>query len=93
MVKVEKRVVVEYGVELDAVWLPFAVLRRLNGHGPWTPPFTDATAGQARVLVAHGLAERHNTGLRRGAGLRNFLDALPFEPTVPFGKVQAEGSG
>jgi len=92
MIKVEKRMVVEYGIELDGVWLPFAMLRRLDERGPWTVPFTEATADQARVLVAHGLAERHNAGLCRGVGLRNFLDALPFEPTVPFGKVPAAGS-
>jgi len=84
MAKIEKRMVVEYGIELDGVWLPVALLRRLHEHGPWTAPFTEASADQARVLVAHGLAEHHNLGLCRGAGLRNFVDALPFEPTVPF---------
>jgi hypothetical protein len=89
MTGVEKRMVVEYGTDLDDVWLPFAMMRRLDKHGPWTVPFTEATADQARVLVAHALAERHNSGLRRGVGLRNFLDAPPFELTVPFGKVPA----
>ena len=89
MTGAEKRMVVEYGTELDGVWLPFALMRRLDKHGPWTAPFTEATADQARVLVAHGLAERHNTGLRRGVGLRNFLDAPPFELTVPFERVPA----
>ena len=92
MTKIEKRMVVEYGIDLDGVWLPFAMLRRLTEHGPWTPPFTEATADQARVLVAHGLAEPHNNGLCRGGGLRNFVDALPFEPTVPFRRVPAAGS-
>ena len=89
MTGVEKRMVVEYGTGLDGVWLPFAMMRRLDKHGPWTAPFTEATADQARVLVAHALAERHNSGLRRGVGLRNFLDAPPFELTVPFGRVPA----
>ena len=44
------------------------------------------------MLVAHGLAERHNTGLCRGHGLRNFIEALPFEPTPPFGKIPAPRS-
>jgi hypothetical protein len=87
-VKIEKRMVVEYGIALDGVWLPLAMLRRLGAHGPWDAPFTEATADQERVLVSHSLAERHNrAGLHRGAGLPDFVDAIPFEPTVPFGKV------
>lgn len=77
--------VVEYGVELDGVWLPLAMLRRLATHGPWDRPFTEATTDQERVLVAHSLADQHNqNGLHRGAGLSGFLNAVPFEPTVPF---------
>jgi hypothetical protein len=89
---IESRLVVEYGIELDGIWLPFAMLRRLDQHGPWSTPFTEATADQANVLVSHGLAEPHNTGLRRGNGLRNFVDASPFEPTTPFRKIRADGS-
>jgi hypothetical protein len=84
----EKKMVVEYGVTLDDVWLPLAMLRRLRAHGPWDAPFTEANADQERVLLAHALAERHNNrGLHRGIGLSGFLDAIPFEPTVPFEKV------
>jgi hypothetical protein len=84
-VEVSRRMVVEYGVELDGVWLPLAMLRRLATHGPWDRPFTEATTDQERVLLAHFLADRHNeAGLHRGAGLSGFLDAVPFEPTVPF---------
>jgi hypothetical protein len=94
---IESRLVVEYGLELDGIWLPLAMLRRLDQHGPWSTPFTEATSEQAKVLVAHGLAEPHNTGLRRGNGLRNFVDASPFEPTKPFQKIQTRvgepGSG
>ncbi len=87
-VEVRKRMVVEYGVELDGVWLPLAMLRRLATHGPWDRPFTEATADQEHVLVTHFLADRHNhAGLHRGAGLSGFLDAIPFEPTVPFPAV------
>lgn len=89
MTKIEQRLVVEYGIELDGVWLPLPMLRRLDEHGPWSPPFTEATTEQAMVLVAHGLAERHNAGLCRGTGLRNFVDAFPFEPTMPFSKLSA----
>jgi hypothetical protein len=86
--KLEQRMVVEYGVTLDDVWLPLAMLRRLRTHGPWDTPFTEANADQERVLLAHALAERHNErGLHRGIGLSGFLDAIPFEPTVPFEKV------
>jgi hypothetical protein len=84
-VTVRKRLVVEYGVELDGVWLPIAMLRRLAEHSPWDRPFTEATTDQERVLVSHSLADRHNhAGLHRGIGLSSFLDAIPFEPTVPF---------
>lgn len=87
-IEVKKRMVVEYGVELDGAWLPLAMLRRLATHGPWDRPFTEANADQERVLIAHSLADRHNrTGLHRGAGLTGFLDAIPYEPTLPFGSV------
>jgi hypothetical protein len=92
MTKIEQRLVVEYGIELDGVWLPLAMLRRLDEHGPWSAPFTEATTDQADVLVAHGLAQRHNAGLSRGSGLRNFVDAFPFEPTMPFSKLTTAGS-
>lgn len=83
--QLEQRLVVEYGVTLDDVWLPLAMLRRLRTRGPWDAPFTEANADQERVLLAHDLAERHNrSGLHRGIGLSGFLDAVPFEPTVPF---------
>lgn len=86
--KLEKRMVVEYGITLDGVWLPLAMLRRLRTHGPWDAPFTEANPHQEHVLLAHALAERHNqAGLHRGIGLSGFLDAIPYEPTVPFGKL------
>ena len=91
-IEVKRRMVVEYGVELDGVWLPLAMLRRLGQHGPWDSPFTEATADQERVLLAHSIADRHNnSGLHRGAGLTGFLDAIPFEPTVPFAAVPDGG--
>lgn len=83
-VDLQKRMVVEYGIEVDGVWLPLAMLRRLEEHGPWNVPFTEASPEQAKVLVTHGLAERHNTGLARGNALRNFVEALPFAPTESF---------
>ena len=91
MTSVQKRMVVEYGIELDGVWLPIAMLRRLDEHGPWQAPFTEATADQARVLLAHGLAESHNTGLTRASGLRNFIEALPFATTEAFSKITPDG--
>ena len=90
--KLEQRMVVEYGIALDGVWLPLAMLRRLRAHGPWDAPFTEATADQERVLLMHALAERHNqAGLHRGTGLTGFLDAIPYEPTVSFPKLPAKG--
>jgi hypothetical protein len=81
----------EYGITLDGVWLPLAMLRRLGTHGPWDNPFTEASADQESVLLAHSLAERHNqAGLHRGLGLRDFLDAIPYEPTVPIDKVTGD---
>ena len=78
----------EYSIELDGVWVPIAVLRRLCAHGPWDRPFTEATTDQERVLVAHSLADWHNhNGLHRGTGLADFIDAIPFVPTVPIPAV------
>jgi len=92
-VEVEKRMVVEYGITLDGVWLPLALLRRLEAHGPWSAPYTGATADQEGVLVSHALAERHNqAGLHRGGGLPGFLAAIPFEPTAPLEKVPGAGA-
>jgi hypothetical protein len=92
--ELEQRMVVEYGVTLDGVWLPLAMLRRLRTHGPWDAPFTEANADQERVLLAHDLAELHNrSGLHRGIGLPGFLDAIPFEPTVQFEKVVGDQEG
>jgi hypothetical protein len=89
--KLEKRMVVEYGITLDGVWLPLPMLRRLRTHGPWDAPFTEANADQERVLLAHALAERHNqAGLHRGIGLSGFLDAIPYEPTVSFEKLASD---
>jgi hypothetical protein len=88
---IEKRMVVEYGITLDGIWLPLAMLRRLSTRGPWDTPFTEASADQERVLLAHSLAERHNqAGLHRGLGLRGFLDAIPYEPTVAFDKITGD---
>ena len=87
----EQRLIVEYGVTLDGVWLPLAMLRRLRTHGPWDAPFTEANGDQERVLLDHALAEQHNgAGLHRGIGLSGFLDAIPFEPTVPFEKLPGD---
>jgi hypothetical protein len=89
-IELQQRMVVEYGIEVDGVWLPLAMLRRLEEHGPWNVPFTEASEEQASVLVAHGLAQRHNTGLARGNALRNFVEALPFAPTESFKSIRAE---
>ena len=91
-IDLQQRMVVEYGIEVDGVWLPLAMLRRLDEHGPWNVPFTEASAEQANVLVAHGLAEPHNTGLSRGNALRNFVDALPFTPTESFQTIKTPDS-
>jgi hypothetical protein len=93
-IQVEQRMVVEYGITLDGVWLPLALLRRLEAHGPWSAPCTGATADQERVLVNHALAESHNkAGLHRGGGLPGFLAAIPFEPTSPLERVAGAGAG
>jgi len=42
-------------------------------------------------LLAHGLAESHNTGLTRASGLRNFIEALPFATTEAFSKITPDG--
>ncbi len=89
-IKIQKRMVIEYGFELDGVWLPLAMLRRLDEHGPWNVPFTEATADQSKVLLTHELAERHNSGLARAGGLRNFIDALPFATTDAFSRIPSD---
>ena len=79
---VETRMVVEYGITLDGVWLPLALLRRLAEHGPWSPPYTEATADQERVLISHALAERHNgAGLHRGPDSR--ASSPPYRSSRP----------
>lgn len=91
--QVETRMVVEYGITLDGVWLPLSLIRRLEEHGPWSAPFTEATADQELVLISHALAERHNgAGLHRGPGLPGFVAAIPFEPTTPLERA-AEADG
>jgi hypothetical protein len=87
-VEIKRRMVIEYGIDLDGVWLPIAMLRRLSAHTPWDKPFTEATVDQERVLLRHSLADRHNpAGLHRGAQLGAFLAAIPFEPTIPMKKL------
>ena len=78
--KLEQRMVVEYGITLDGVWLPLAMLRRLRAHGPWDAPFTEATADQERVLLMHALAERHNQA--GWPAPRHGPDRLPRRDTV-----------
>ena len=91
---VETRMVVEYGIMLDGVWLPLSLIRRLEEHGPWSVPFTGATADQELVLISHALAERHNgAGLHRGPGLPGFVAAIPFEPTTPLDRAAEAGGG
>ena len=77
--KLEQRLVVEYGVTLDDVWLPLAMLRRLRTHGPWDAPFTEASTDQERVLLAHALAQRHN---RARAAPRDRPVGLPRRHTI-----------
>ena len=92
-VEVTKRMVMEFGVELDGVWLPLAMLRRLTTHGPWDQPFTEATTDQEHVLLMHSLADRHYPkGLHRGVGLSGFLNAIPFKPTDSFPAVPKDGT-
>ena len=90
--KIEKRMVVEYGINRNGVWLPLAMLRRLRTHGTRDAPFTEASTDQERVL----LCTPSPSGITRpawtpGTGLTGFLDAIPYEPTVSFPKLPAEG--
>ena len=59
-----KRMVVEFGVELDGIWLPLAMLRRLTLHLPQHMRFTEATADQEQALLLHSLADRGTQPLR-----------------------------
>ena len=45
------------------------------------------------MLLMYALAERHNrAALHRGTGLTGFLDAIPYKPTVSFGRLPAGGN-
>jgi hypothetical protein len=52
--KIEKRMVVEYGITLDEVWLPLAMLRRLRIHGPLTAPEVARTGRDLGVAASPG---------------------------------------
>lgn len=64
--KLEKRMVPEYGITIDGVWLPLEMLGRLNDQhrydSEYGGAFTEASPEQERVLLAHNLAVKEIRG-------------------------------
>jgi hypothetical protein len=82
--KIEKRMVPEYGVTLDGVWLPYNMLEELESQAPLMSDFGNAFISpdreQGAVLIAQGLAVRETRGgYRRGEKLRQFLQGIEWE--------------
>lgn len=81
--KAEKRLVPEWGVELDGVWLPANLLKRLSEQGIWDSQagdaFIEANRDQERVLLARRLAEKETKGgLHAGPYMEKFWRELEF---------------
>jgi hypothetical protein len=88
-VRIETKMVPEYGVTLDGVWLPYNMLARLleqhRYQSEWGDAFIGATREQERVLLAHNLAVKETRGglHSSGTGLRQFMDAIEWPDEVP----------
>lgn len=63
--KLEKRMVTEYGVTLDGVWIPHSVLEELDncdGMEGFMPGVAAVDSDQERALITAGLAHRSTRG-------------------------------
>ncbi len=86
--KAQKRLVPEWGVELDGVWFPAALLEELSEQGRYDSQagsaFIAAGRDQEKVLLARGLAEKETKGgLHAGPAMPGFWDALEFPGPAP----------
>jgi hypothetical protein len=80
--KAQKRMVPEWGAELDGVWFPAELLEELAEQGPYTSQFGQAFSvrtDQERVLLARGLAEKETRGgLHAGPAMKQFWAEFEF---------------
>lgn len=83
--KAERRMIPEWGVTLDGVWVPWSMLEELADQGEWDSQLGPGSAyikpnrQQQRVLVARELAVRETRGgLHRGPALGAFIDEVEF---------------
>jgi hypothetical protein len=86
-VKAQKRMVPEWGAELDGVWFPAELLEELADQGPYDSQagriFAAAGRDQERVLLARGLAVKETRGgLHAGPAMKQFWDEFTFDPAA-----------
>lgn len=86
--QIERRMIPQYGITLDGVWLPYRMLEALSDQGPWDSQygmaFIEARRDQERVLLEHGLAVKETKGgLHRSDTLADFLAAIEWPQEEP----------
>jgi hypothetical protein len=86
--RAQRKLVPEWGVELDGVWFPAGLLEELSEQGRYDSQFggafTAASRDQERVLLTRGLAEKETRGgLHAGPGMKNFWGELEFPDPAP----------
>jgi hypothetical protein len=78
-VKAQKRMVPEWGAELDGVWFPAELLEQLADQGQQHPLLVKTD--QERVLLARGLAMKETRGgLHAGPAMKQFWQEFTFGP-------------
>lgn len=85
--KIEKRMVPEFGVEIDGVWIPYDMLEELQEQGPWDSQSGNAyirpDSDQERVLIARHLAiSETKGGLHRGPELAAFMKSISWDEEI-----------
>jgi hypothetical protein len=85
--KAQKRMVPEWGAELDGVWFPAGLLEELADQGMWDSQFGSAfihpDRDQERVLLARGLACKETRGgLHAGPAMKQFWAEFTFAPVA-----------
>jgi hypothetical protein len=82
--KAQKRMVPEWGAELDGVWFPAELLEQLADQGSYDSQFAPALlvkTDQERVLLARGLAMKETRGgLHAGPAMKQFWQEFTFAP-------------
>jgi hypothetical protein len=84
--RAQKRMVPEWGAELDGVWFPAGLLEELSEQDRYASQSGQAFSvktDQERVLLARGLAEKETCGgLHAGPAMKQFWDAFTIEPAA-----------